>query len=468
MSIPDWIYDAIFYQIFPDRFANGDPSNDPVNVQPWGADPTEFHFQGGDLRGVIHHFDYLLDLGVNAIYFNPIFSATSNHRYNTSDYYRIDPKLGVIGDFCELLELAHSHNMRVILDGVFNHCGRGFFAFHDLMENEEQSTFRDWFHVLKFPLHAYGPGKAKNFLAWWDIKSLPKFNTDHPDVRRYLLGVAKYWIEQGVDGWRLDVPNEIDDDSFWAELRRAVKEANPDAYLVGEIWEPNPRWVGESHFDGLMNYPLRTLLGKFIVQGSLTASGFSAGLQELWDVYPPKHNFAHFLSLGSHDTERLRRFCKGDPAKARLFFLFQFTYPGVPHIYYGDEIGMDGGKDPACRGAFPWDQGQWDTTLRNYVKKLIRLRRNLPQLRRGEVELGILEANDQVFVFKRTFQNQHALILMNVAQTSQRLEVPTEGIGWGEGLSVEEKLRNEQLVVQEGKLTLNLPALGGALLVPNP
>ncbi|MEW6651206.1 MAG: alpha-amylase family glycosyl hydrolase, partial [Chloroflexota bacterium] len=229
MQIPDWVKDAVFYQIFPDRFANGDLTNDPPNVQPWGEIPDAFHFQGGDLAGIEQRLDYLQDLGINALYLNPIFLSPSTHRYNTVDYYCIDPKLGSRQDFRRLLRRAHRKGMRIILDGVFNHCGRGFFAFNDLLENGSNSPYQDWFHIKKFPLHAYGPGKSSRYEAWWGYKSLPKFNTHAPAVRRYILDVARHWIDEGIDGWRLDVPNEIDDDTFWAEFRYAVKKGNPQA-----------------------------------------------------------------------------------------------------------------------------------------------------------------------------------------------------------------------------------------------
>ena len=180
MTVPAWVQDAIFYQIFPDRFANGDSSNDPVNVLPWDAPPTLWKFHGGDLQGVIQKFDYLMDLGITAIYLNPIFHATSVHRYNTTDYYKVDPKLGTFEDFRTLIDLAHQNGVRVVLDGVFNHCGRGFFAFNDVLENTENSPYLDWFHIKRLPMDAYSPGKAKDYLAWWSYKSLPKFNTDHP------------------------------------------------------------------------------------------------------------------------------------------------------------------------------------------------------------------------------------------------------------------------------------------------
>ncbi|HEY5271183.1 MAG TPA: alpha-amylase family glycosyl hydrolase, partial [Anaerolineales bacterium] len=220
MPPPYWVQDAIFYQIFPDRFANGDPTNDPPNLQKWGSTPTVWGFQGGDLRGIIQHFDYLLDLGITAIYLNPIFAATSTHRYNTSDYYQIDPKLGTLADFRALLDTAHRNDVRLVLDGVFNHVGRGFFAFVDVLENGENSPYKGWFHIKDFPLDAYDGGQPENYLGWWNHKDLPKLNTSNKQVRKYIFDVARYWIEQGIDGWRLDVPNEIDDDGFWAEFRR--------------------------------------------------------------------------------------------------------------------------------------------------------------------------------------------------------------------------------------------------------
>ena len=219
MSVPSWVQDAIFYQIFPDRFANGDTENDPPNLVRWGSPPTSWGFQGGDLKGIQQKFDYLLDLGINAIYLNPIFQSTSTHRYNTTDYFKIDSKLGTLDDFHSLVEHAHRNQVRVILDGVFNHCGRGFFAFNDILENQEYSPYRDWFHIKHFPVDAYSYGEATDYLGWWGMKSLPKFNTTNRWVRKYLLDVARYWIEHGADGWRLDVPNEINDDTFWSEFR---------------------------------------------------------------------------------------------------------------------------------------------------------------------------------------------------------------------------------------------------------
>ena len=266
VQTPDWVRDAVFYQIFPDRFARSDRVPKASNLQPWGAPPTGHAYQGGDLLGVVERLDYLADLGINAIYFNPIFRSGSNHRYHTHDYFQVDPMLGGNAALRELLDAAHARGIRVVLDGVFNHASRGFFQFHDILENGPESAYLDWFHVEEWPLHPYGGGKA-NYGAWWGNRALPKLNTDTPAVRRFIWDVARYWIEFGIDGWRLDVPQEIDDDEFWREFRRVVKAANPDAYIVGEIWGEAERWLQGDQFDAVMNYGVgRAALGLFAAE----------------------------------------------------------------------------------------------------------------------------------------------------------------------------------------------------------
>ena len=456
MTVPDWVCDSVFYQIFPDRFADGEPANNPPNVQPWGAPPNIWDFQGGDLAGIIQRFDYLLDLGVTAIYLNPIFQSTSNHRYNTTDYYRIDPKLGKAEDFDALLNHAHQHGVRVILDGVFNHCGRGFFAFNDLLENQDHSPYRDWFHVQRFPVNAYSPGPAADYLAWWNIKSLPKFNTHNPEVRQYLLDVARYWIERGADGWRLDVPNEIDDDSFWEAFRQVVKSANPEAYLVGEIWNADNRWVGEAHFDGLLNYPLRDYLLRYLHSGTLTASQFVDKVNGLYSIYPPDNASVMYNPLGSHDTERLLTKVEGDITKAKLAFFLQFSFPGAPGIYYGDEIGLLGGKDPDCRRAFPWDESQWNTTLREWVKKLISLRKNTPALRRGDFQTILVDGACPCCVFLRQLGDESVLVAVNATSSREKLRLPVTKFEWQNGHSGKNLLAGQKYPVRDGFLELEI------------
>jgi cyclomaltodextrinase / maltogenic alpha-amylase / neopullulanase len=460
MSVPYWVQDSVFYQIFPDRFANGDRSNDPPNVQPWGSVPSVSGFQGGDLRGIIQRLDYLLDLGINAIYLNPIFLASSNHRYNTTDYFRIDPKLGTLRDFHALLEAAHRNYVRVILDGVFNHCGRGFFAFSDLLENQEESPYRDWFHVEHFPVDAYTPGQSTDYLGWWRYKSLPKFNTANPQVRRYLLSVARYWIEQGADGWRLDVPNEIDDDSFWAEFRDVILTVNPDAYLLGEIWDIQPRWSNDRHFDGLLNYPFREALLAFVGK-SLPPSQLGERFAQLQQAYPRENVYAMSLVLGSHDTERIATICGGELRKIKLAFLCQFAFPGVPCIYYGDEVGLEGGKDPACRGAFPWDPGQWKADLHPFVRRLVSLRKQMPALRRGAYLQILADDARGVFVFARSLGEEHLVVVLNTSSTRRVLRLPVAALGWKDGRIVRDLMGADEFIVTGETLSVTVPPWSG-------
>ena len=251
---PDWVRDAIFYQIFPDRFARSLTVPKPRHLDEWGAQPTYHGYQGGDLIGVVEHLDYLADLGVNAIYFTPIFQSASNHRYHTHDYEKVDPMLGGTPALRRLIDEAHAREIRVVLDGVFNHASRGFFQFHDIMENGPNSAYLDWFTIKEFPLNAYDSEKAPNYQAWWGLPALPKFNVACPEVREFLWGIARKWIEFGIDGWRLDVPNEIDDDAFWREFRVRVRAVNPEAYIVGEVWTDAERWLQGDMWDAVMNY----------------------------------------------------------------------------------------------------------------------------------------------------------------------------------------------------------------------
>ncbi len=427
MKVPEWVFDAVFYQIFPDRFANGDPGNDPPNVHPWGAPPDLYHFQGGDLQGILQRLDYLLDLGITAIYLNPIFLSPSTHRYNTTDYFRIDERLGSMQDFENLLAHAHRHGVRILLDGVFNHCGRGFYAFVDVLENQQHSAYRDWFHIYKFPVNAYSRGPAR-YEAWWGIKSLPKFNTDNPRVRAYLMNVARFWTEKGIDGWRLDVPNEIDDDAFWAEFRETVKQINPDAYLVGEIWEVNPRWVSEGHFDGLMNYPLREAILRFLNR-EMTATQFAGDVERVLHAYAPENRLAMYVPLGSHDTPRVMTVLGGHREAVKMAFALQFALPGAPAIYYGDEIGLPGEKDPDCRRAFPWDESFWDLDLRAWVKRLIQLRKAEVALRRGDFRFISVEDSSRCCAFVRQHARERVLVAANAGAHERTVGIHLETLG---------------------------------------
>ena len=460
MTVPYWVQDAVFYQIFPDRFHNGDPANDPPNLDPWGDRPTIWGFQGGDLRGVIAKLDYLLDLGINAIYLNPIFQASSNHRYNVSDYYKIDPKLGTQADFRALLDAAHHNGIRVVIDGVFNHCGRGFFAFNDILENQSHSPYLDWFHLNTVPPDAYSPGDADDFQAWWNIKSLPKFNTDNPQVRKYILDVARYWIRLGADGWRLDVPSEIDDGNFWEEFRYVVKSENPDAYLLGEIWDGNPRWVGPASFDGLMNYPVRDGLINFLM-GRGSVEDFSAVIDRQLRQYAQENVSAMYNLLGSHDTARIKSELNGDQEKLKTACLFLFAYPGAPAVYYGDEVGLEGGKDPDCRKAFPWDENSWDRDLRQFIQRLIAIRKKNPALRRGTYQAVLKDDKQGGYGFARVLGEKSLLIVLNASATRRNLRLAVDALDWKDGRLVRNLISGEEMIVVGNELNLTLEPWSG-------
>jgi neopullulanase len=393
-------------------------------LPPWGAPPAPHGYQGGDLLGVAEHLDYLADLGINAIYFNPIFRSGSNHRYHTHDYYQVDPMLGGNAAFRTLLDAAHARGIRVILDGVFNHASRGFFQFHDILENGPDSAYLDWFTVEDWPLRPYG-SKPPNYQCWWDLPALPKFNTATPAVREFLWGVAEYWIKFGIDGWRLDVPTEIDDDEFWREFRRRVKAANPEAYILGEIWHEAQRWLGGDQSDAVMNYLFaRASIGFFgretfahdYLPGGfrirpLRGRAFAHEIERMLALYAWPITLVQMNMLDSHDTARFLHQAGGDKSALRLALLFQMTMPGAPNIYYGTEIGLNGGHDPDCRGAFPWDERQWDRDLYDFSKRAIALRHAHPALRRGQFET--LYSNDDIYAFARRLDDDRLAVIFN-------------------------------------------------------
>jgi len=442
--IPDWVPDAIFYQVFPDRFARSARVPKPANLQPWGAPPTRHGFQGGDLVGIVEKLDYLTDLGINALYLNPVFQSASNHRYHTHDYYRVDPLLGGNEALRQLLDAAHARGMRVILDGVFNHASRGFFQFNHILECGPESPYVDWFHVRDFPLNAYDTTQKPNYGAWWNLHPLPEFNTGNPAARRFLLDVARHWIEFGADGWRLDVAAEIDHD-FWREFRQIVKTANPEAYIVGEIWvneldRTGERWLQGDQFDAIMNYGFTAACIRFFVgdwldpalvkgQGHEPIEPFDAeDLADQIDVmlnrYAPEIIQAQFNLLDSHDTARYLTLAQDDRRILKLTTLFQMTYPGPPSIYYGDEIGLRGGRDPDCRRAMPWDQVAWDAELLDFFKKIITIRQAHPALRRGEYVPLYASAPLGVYAFLRQTDDEQIVVVLNNHDDAYSVNIP--------------------------------------------
>lgn len=417
MNAPAWVKDAIFYQIFPDRFCRSERYHAAGKFVPWGTKPTRENMFGGNLAGIESKLTYIKSLSANAIYLCPIFKSNSNHRYHTVDYFEIDPVLGTLADFDRLVEKAHRLGLRVILDGVFNHCSRGFFQFNSLMELGPDSPYVDWFHVKGWPLNAYS-GKP-NYECWWNYPALPKFNTDSTEVREYLFKVAEYWTKRGIDGWRLDVPNEIDDDSFWQEFRRRVKRINRDAYIVGEIWDNPERWLQGDQFDGVMNYPFRRAVMDYLFERKGSADEF---LQRLCDAFPVNRFGVQMNLLGSHDTTRIASQPRTSLDRIKLAYALMFFLPGAPCIYYGDEIGMEGGKDPDCRRTFPWDElaARKAQPIYKFIRSLTRMRLENPVLRDGKVEI---ESNGAGFAVTRTLGRQKMTLAVNMLGPEPTFEI---------------------------------------------
>jgi neopullulanase len=476
---PDWVRDAIFYQIFPDRFARSRTATRPRHLDEWGAQPTPHGYQGGDLLGVVEHLDYLTDLGINAIYFTPVFQSASNHRYHTHDYHRVDPMLGGTPALRRLLDEAHARGIRVVLDGVFNHASRGFFQFHDILENGPRSAYLDWFTIKGFPLHAYDADKAPNYRAWWNLPALPKFNTDCPEVREFLWDAARTWIDFGIDGWRLDVPSEIDDDAFWREFRSRVRRGNPEAYLVGEVWGDAVRWLQGDMWDSVMNYQFtRACLGFFVGDNlkqdelhrtslrtteAIGAEAFQGAIERLMGLYHPNVTAVMLNLLGSHDLARFTTLARGDQTALRLATLFQMTYPGAPSIYYGEEIGMTGGHDPANRGAFPWHRVEtWDTHLLHEFQRLIALRRARVSLRRGSFRF--LHAQDAVVAYLRQLGGDTIVVAINTSRSNRRVDLVLEGC-LPEGTLLGEAWSDRSIRLEQGMLRqLELRPRSGVVL----
>ncbi len=536
VTVPDWAKDAVWYQIFPERFRNGDPSNDPTSadarildgrawsvsswtsdwyeLQPWEKthDPDFFRnvftrYYGGDLQGVIDELDHLSGLGVNAIYFNPVFEAVSLHKYDASSYHHIDDNFGPdpAGDkalvasetndpstwhwtaadklFLKLIEEAHARGIRVIIDGVFNHSGTDFWAFRDVQKNQQASPYADWYDITSWD----DPATTENefdYRGWWDHKTLPEFAEDDsgfvPAVWQHFFDITKRWMDpngdgdpsDGIDGWRLDVANMVSP-VFWKEWRTEVKTLNPDAYIVGEIWDDASHWLSGDQFDAVMNYRFARAAVRFFIDTddrSLGAEELDEELEDIRNDYPTETNYILQNLIDSHDTDRLasmirnpnrpyddRNGLRSNPAydtrkpdadqrrTQKLIALFQMTYVGAPMIYYGTEAGMWGADDPDDRKPMVWpdlvyeqestawsqetydkpDEVRFDDEMCAWYTDLIHIRRGLPALNRGTYRTLAAEGN--VFAFERTYEGDTVIVAVNRGIQEEQLSLPFFG-----------------------------------------
>jgi glycosidase len=515
LRVPEWARDAVIYQIFPERFYNGDPGNDPdfkewyyegkrrlprvgpyngeyyhlvkdwydvsgLQKSPYRSDgkPDYFSFYGGDLAGVMEKLPYLADLGITAIYFNPIFQARSNHKYDAADYRKIDPHFGDAELFAELVRKAHELGIRIILDTVFNHTGDTHWAFQDCVKNGPKSRYWNWYEWKKWPLPDPIPPDFKPidyYACWWGFGSLPELNFDlsrpNPDenpiqeiadaqpnmeVVRELLDTVRYWIETfDVDGFRLDVPNEVPF-WFWKLFAQEVRRLKPDAYIVAEIWGDASEWIRPDLVDATMNYRyFRDPVLSWIAHGKGSAADFDRALAPGRFAYPPQSQQVMMNLLGSHDTPRFLTEAGGDVRRLMLAALFQMTYVGIPHVYYGDEVAMEGGKDPDCRRPFywKWEEEPERRRVHDHYRRLIRLRREHAALRRGAFRT--LLADGPVYAYARWNAEEALVVVLNNSPEEREVRIP---LGEVSSLAQEGAYRD---LLEGGAV----PAVGGELSV---
>lgn len=542
-KLPEWAKGIVWYQIFPERFANGDKNNDPTKdkvfknddfapidwtVSKWTSDWFEqpewgknlekkfrdhiFHRRyGGDIQGIIDRLDYLKDLGIGAIYLNPVFDAVSLHKYDGSTYHHIDFNFGPnpqsdetliqseIPDdpstwiwtksdsiFLVLINEIHKRDMKIIIDGVFNHTGIQFWAFQDIIKNGINSKYKDWYLINSFEDPAT-PENEFNYKGWWGTKSLPEFNRTENDLvrgpKQYIFHSTKRWMDpnndgdpsDGIDGWRLDVAREVPI-GFWKDWRMLVKTINSDALIVGELWELSPDFISENGvFDALMNYNFAFAINDFFIakKNQIKTSEFIEKLKEIDSAYPDEYLDILQNLLDSHDTERLSsmilnpdrkydhdgneknpNYSPGKPDSLdyelqKLIAVFQMTYRGAPMIYYGDEVGMWGADDPHDRKPMIWEDYKYDDeviTLESgfkkglgrykvdpnldilkFYKKLLRLR--LENIALQKADTKFLYSNDEKssFVFERKEKNNWLLVAFNLGETPDNITLHLDG-----------------------------------------
>ncbi|CAH1058274.1 alpha amylase N-terminal ig-like domain-containing protein [Paenibacillus pseudetheri] len=407
LKLPLWSQDAVTYQIYPSSY------------------------NGGTLKGITDKIPYLQQLGVNTIYMTPVFESPSEHKYNTSDYYKIDPAFGDVDGLKTLVSEAHRHGIKVILDAVFNHSGDQFFAFKDVMEKGEQSPYKDWFFIRSFPVTQT---PAPNYETFAKAEAhMPKLNMDHPDTAKYMIEVAKYWIrETAIDGWRLDVANEVNP-AFWSRFRQELKSDFPGILLIGEIMHASGPWLRGDQFDGGMNYVLRDAVLEFFAEQSTGPDRFMEQVLHQEALYNDQANSAMFQLIGSHDTLRFLTACKEGGRgwdrestaiqRMRLAVFFQMTYIGIPMIYYGDEVGMEGATDPHCRKAMVWQEQAQNTALLKWYQELIFLRKSCDILRKGKFRPWFTDEVRNAFGYTRGMGQEKIGLIINNSPNVYELEL---------------------------------------------
>ncbi len=412
IETPSWAQGAIGYHIFVDRFNRLDDRQDLI---PWQSRPTRTNVFGGTLKGITEKLGYLKSLSVNMIILTPIFKATSNHKYDTTDYHAIDPTFGTTEDLNHLVSSAHALDIKIILDGVFNHVGYHHPWFQDVIRHGNKSMVADW-----FDLHGDKVNQQKrNYACVGDYKWMPKLNHSNPDVRKYLLDVGSSWINKSdIDGWRLDVADEIDL-PFWHAFKNHVAAHKKDLYLVGESWKNGHDLLQGDVFDAVMNYRLRDLLINFFITNTIDANTFKSHVEDILFSMPRPMWHLSYNLLGSHDTKRIRTIAKDNPHGLKLAIGCLVAMIGIPVIFYGDELGLTGQNDPDCRKPMPWEtsRNNWFSFYQDTLSK----REIHPSLKHGSFVHAAL--SDQVYLIERTSDDDHVLCLFNLSKETYTLHL---------------------------------------------
>lgn len=419
MPVVDWMRDAVFYQIFVERFCRGNMEKEDsyINMD-WDGIPNPKSFAGGDLRGVIEKIGYLKEMGVTAIYLTPVFRSDSNHKYDTKDYFAVDPQFGSNEDLIELVDKAHAAGMKVVLDAVFNHCSMYLGQFQDVLCKGRASKYYDWFLIDgDFP----EPEKM-NYECFAGCNYMPKLNTANPEVQSFLLDIAGYWMtEADIDGWRLDVSDEVSHD-FWRRFRKAVKRQKPDTVIIGENWHDAYPYLMGDQYDSIMNYAFTKACLDYFARRKFDAAQMADKLNGNYMRNTRQVNDMMLNLLDSHDTLRFFTEIECDKDILLAALALEMVYPGAPCIYYGTEVCMEGGFDPDSRRGFPWDESKWDMHVWNQLRQMTGMRS------RDTIRLGSLDitACGELLAVRRSYGGKELTLYINMTDGDAKL--PLNGV----------------------------------------
>ena len=414
-EVPQWAANKVVYQIFPSRFA----ATQPVDKELWYKAPiTPMDDLHGNLRGIIEHLDYIKDLGIDVVYLTPIFKSNSCHKYDTIDYYQVDPSFGTTEDLKELVQKSHERGMKVVLDAVYNHTGREFFAFQDILEKGEKSKYLDWYFIDELPPKGEW-GEIPNFKCFGYYGGMPKLNLKNPEVEKYITDVACYWIKEcDIDGWRLDVGDEISH-FFWKNFRKAIKAVKKDMLIIGEIWHYAGDFLEGDEWDTVMNYPFYLNLIDLLADEKINVSQFVQNLGYLKGRLNKKCYPLMWNLIDSHDTARFLHLCHDNKKKQHLAAAFQLLLPGMPMVYYGDEYAMPGANDPDCRRGMYWDEEYQDKEMYNWYKKLMQVRKTHACIVEGEMIETIANDDEDTIVMIRKNGEETIAMLFNCGNSAK-------------------------------------------------